>query len=433
MIRFLLAVCLALLALPARAVTVERVVSPGGIEAWLVQDHANPILALEISFAGGASVEAKAGTATLVAALLDEGAGPYDSQAFQGKLDDLAIALNFAAGKDRFGGHLKTLTEHRDTAFDLLRLALTQPRFDKEPVERIRGQILAGLAREQQSPEAVATKAFYRLAFAGHPYGRPMRGDPDTVKAITTAELKAFARTWISRQDLIIGVSGDITPAELAPLLDRTFGALPARHPDIAIGPARNAAPGRTEVLIRDNPQSIAMFGADGIKRDDADWWPAYVVNYILGGGGFSSRLTEEVREKRGLAYSVYSYLTPFAQGGLIIGGVATENARIAQSLDLIKAEWRRMAETGPTEAELANAKTYLTGSFPLSLDSTAAIAGLLVAMQSDKLGLDYLDRRNALVESVSAEAARRAARNLLDADALTIVVVGRPEGLTGR
>jgi zinc protease len=429
MIRLLLILCLALAAMPAGAVTVEKVVSPGGVEAWLVQDHANPIVAVELSFAGGAAVETVAGTASMMAALLDEGAGPYDSQAFQGKLEDLSITLAFDAGKDFLRGHVKTLTENRDTAFDLLRLALTQARFDKEPVARIRGQILAGLAREQQSPEAVAAKAWYRLAFGGHPYGRPLRGDPDSVKAITAAELKAHARLWLSRQDLVIGVSGDITPAELAPLLDRTFGALPARHPAIAV-PAAAVAAGRTEVVVRDNPQSIAMFGADGIRRDDPDWWPAYVVNYILGGGGFSSRLTEEVREKRGLAYSVYSYLMPFERGGIIIGGVATENARIGQSLDLIRAEWRRMAQSGPDDAELQNAKTYLTGSFPLSLDSTAAIAGLLVTMQVDRLGIDYLERRNGFIAAVTADDARRVARRLLDADGLTVVVVGRPDGM---
>ncbi|CAA7619514.1 Uncharacterized zinc protease-like protein y4wB [Magnetospirillum sp. LM-5] len=426
MIRRLLVVLALLTAWPAYAVTVERVVSPGGIEAWLVQDHANPILAVEIAFAGGAAIDAKPGTAHMMSALLDEGAGPYDSQAFQGKLEDLAISLGFDAGKDRLRGHLKTLTEHRDTAFELLRLAMTQPRFDKEPVERIRGQILAGLAREQQSPEAQASKAWYRAAFPDHPYGRPLKGDAASIKAITTAELKSFAKTWLSREGMVIGVSGDITPAELGPLLDRTFASLPARHPPINV-PEAAAFGGRTELVVLDNPQSVAMFGSAGIKRDDPDWWPAYVVNYILGGGGFSSRLTEEVREKRGLAYSVYSYLMPFDRGGIVIGGVATENARINTSLDLIKAEWRSMAEQGPTETELANAKTYLTGSFPLSLDSTAAIAGLMVTMQTDKLGLDYLERRNGFIEAVTLADTRRAAKRLLDADALTIVVAGRP------
>jgi zinc protease len=427
MIRFLLALVLAVAALPAQAFTVQRVVSPGGIEAWLVEDHANPILALEVAFEGGSAMEAKAGTAHMMASLLDEGAGPHDSQTFQGLLEDSSIGLSFSAGKDRLRGHLKTLTENRAQAFDLFRLAMTQPRFDAEPVERIRAQILAGLAREQQSPEAVAARAWYKAVFAGHPYGTPSTGEPDSVKSITAKELKSFAKAWLSRQGMVIGVSGDITPAELAPLLDSTFAALPASHPPVSVREAANAVPGKTITVELDNPQSVAMFGADGIKRDDPDWWPAYIVNYILGGGGFASRLTEEVREKRGLAYSVYSYLTPMDHGALIIGGVATQNAQINQSLDLIKAEWRRMAEQGPTETELTNAKTYLTGSFPLSLDSSSAVAGLLVTMQTEKLGMDYLDRRSGLIEAVGITDVRRVAARLLNPDTLTVVVAGKP------
>jgi zinc protease len=429
MIRPILFALMLVLPVPALAVTVEKVTSPGGIEAWLVQDHANPIIALEATFAGGSSVEATPGLAHMMAGLLDEGAGPYDSQAFQGRLEDLSIGLSFKAGKDELAGSLKTLTENRDAAFDLFRLALTQPRFDKEPVERIRGQILSGLTRELQNPNAVASRAWYKAAFGDHAYGRPGNGTPDSIKAIKSAALKAHAKTWLSRQGLIVGVVGDITAEQLAPLLDRTFGALPASHPAIRVADTTIAS-GRVIVEPRDIPQSVAVFGAPGIKRDDPDWFATYVMNYILGGGGFSSRLTEEVREKRGLAYSVYSYLLPMDHAGIIMGGVATQNARVKQSLDIIRQELARMAEHGPEESELADAKTYLTGSFPLSLDSTAAIAGLLVAMQADKLGIDYLDRRNALIEAVGMDQVKAAAKRLLDPDTLLIVVVGKPEGV---
>lgn len=424
---------LLLTALPARAVTVERVVSPGGVEAWLVQDHANPIIAMEIAFRGGSALDpaAKGGLANMIAGLLDEGAGPLDSQAFQQKLEDLAIELSFDAGRDSFRGHLKTLTENRGTAFDLFRLALTQPRFDKEPVERIRGQILAQLAREQQDPNAVASREWYRLAFATHPYAAPVRGTPETVKAILAPDLKGFVKANLARDRLVVSVVGDIAPAELGPLLDATFGALPARSAPIRLAETAPGAAGRTQVIPRDNPQSVAVFGAPGLKRNDPEWWPAYVANYILGGGGFSSRLTEQVREKRGLAYSVYSYLAPMDHAGLLIGGVATENARFVQSLDLIRAELRTMREQGPTEAELADAKTYLTGSFPLQLDSTAGIAGILVQVQLDRLGIDYLDRRNAFIEAVTLDQVKAVSRRLLDPGALAVVVVGKPAGLT--
>jgi Predicted Zn-dependent peptidases len=428
--RLLVFLFVTVLALPAHAVTVERVVSPGGIEAWLVRDHSNPIVSLEVAFQGGASVEAKPGLANMVSGLLDEGAGPLDSQAFQGRLEDLAIQLSFNAGKDNFRGTLKTLTENRDTAFDLFRLAMTQPRFDKEPVERVRGQILTMLARELQNPESVAGRAWTRLVFAGHPYAQPVRGEPDTVKAITAADLRGYAKTWLAREGMVVAVVGDVTPEQLKPLLDKTFGALPARHPAIAVPETTAKAPGKIEVIARDNPQSVAIFGEAGLKRDDPDWYAALVMNYILGGGGFSSWLTEEVREKRGLAYSVYSHLAPLDRAGLISGGVATQNARMADSIRLIKEQWARMAKEGPTEQELADAKTYLTGSFPLQLDSTGSVAGLLVAVQLDDLGIDYLDKRSSYIEAVTLEHVRTVAARLLDPDRLTFVVVGKPEGL---
>lgn len=428
--RLLAALFVLTLALPAQAVTVERVVSPGGIEAWLVQDHSNSIISMDIAFRGGASVESKPGLAQMVAGLLDEGAGKLESQTFQGMLEDQAIELSFNTGKDNFRGELKTLTEHRDTAFDLFRLALTQPRFDKEPVERVRNQILTMLARELQSPDSVATRAWYKLVFAGHPYAIPVRGEPETVKAITVNDLRAFSKTWLARQDLVIGIVGDITPDQLKPLLDKTFGALPAKHPPIAVAETIPKAPGRVEIVSRDIPQSVAVFGGAGIKRNDPDWYSAYVMNYILGGGGFSSWLTEEVREKRGLAYSVYSYLAPFDHAGVIAGGVATQNARMDESLKLIKEQWSRMAAQGPTEQQLADAKTYLTGSFPLQLDSTGSIAGLLVSIQLENLGIDYLDKRNGFIQAVTMDDIKKAAARLLDPAMLTFVVVGKPQGL---
>lgn len=430
--RLVLALALLLWTLPAGAVTVERVISPKGIEAWLVQDHANPILSLSLAFRGGAALDPapKAGLANMVSGLLDEGAGPYDSLAFQQKVEDLAIEIGFDASKDTFRGNLKTLTANRDTAFELLRLTLTQPRFDKEPVERIRSQILAGLLRELQDPNAVASREFSRVIFAGHPYAHAVRGTPETVKAVQVADLRAFVKANFARDRLVLGVVGDITPEQLSPLLDATFGTLPAAAAAVRIADTTPGAAGRLQVITRDNPQSVALFGQPGIKRDDPDWYAAYVMNYVLGGGGFASRLTEQVREKRGLAYSVYSYLIPMDHAAVVMGGVATENSRLADSLELIRGEFARMRDHGLTEKELADAKTYLTGSFPLQLDSTAAIAGLLVQMRLDRLGIDYLDKRNGYIEAVTQEQVLKVARRLLSPDTLTTVVVGKPVGV---
>jgi len=431
MSRLFAACCALLVALilsgPAGAVTIERVVSPGGVEAWLVRDHSNPILALELSFRGGGALdpEGRSGLATMTAALLDEGAGPYDSQAFQRRLEDRVIGLSFDAGRDALRGHLKTLTEHRDEAFDLLRLSLTKPRFDAPAVERIRGQLIASLMRESESPEHLASRAWFASVFRGHPYARSPRGEIAAIKAVSVADLRGEVTRQLARDRLVIGVVGDIEPAELARLLDATFAGLPAHGSALTVPEARPATHGQSERIVRDIPQTVASFGLAGIKRDDPDWYAATVMNHILGGGGFASRLTESVREKNGLAYGVWTALVPLDHAGLLLGGVATENSRFEQSLTLIRAELRRMRDDGPTAAELADAKTYLNGSFPLGLDSTTAIAQVLVQMQSDHLGLDFLDRRAGLIDAVTAADIRRVANRLLDPDALALTAVG--------
>lgn len=431
---FAIAVFLVLVAaLPARAVEVQRVVSPGGIEAWLVEDHTNPIISFDLTFRGGAALDpaGKEGLANLVSGLIDEGAGDLDSQAFQGRLEDLSIRLSFSAGRDSFSGELRTLTENRDTAFELLRLALTEARFDEEPVARIRSQILAGLARDSQDPRSIVGRTMSKVLFPDHPYGRPVSGTTASVAGLSVADLRRFVAERFARDVLVVGVVGDITAAELARHLDETFGDLPEAAAPAEVPDTVPNAQGGVVVVGRDIPQSVVAFGHAGIARDDPDYYAAYVVNYILGGGGFSSRLYEEVREKRGLAYSVYAYLNPLDHAALVMGGVATQNGRVSQSLDLIRAEWRRMAEAGPSETELRDAKTYLTGSFPLRFSSSGAISGMLVGMQMDDLGIDYLERRNGLIEAVTLEDARRVAARLYDADKLIVVVVGRPDGVT--
>ena len=419
--------------LPAGAVEVQRVISPGGVEAWLVEDHANPIITLDLTFRGGAALDptGKEGLANLVSGLIDEGAGKLDSQAFQGRLADMSISLSFSTGRDTFGGEMKTLSENREAAFVLLRLALTEARFDDEPVARIRSQILAGLARDSQDPKSIVGRTMSKVLFPGHVYGRPVSGTTTSVSAITVADLRQFVTKRFGRDRLVVGVVGDITAEELARRLDETFLDLPAVAAPAEVAEIVPVAKGSVVVVERDIPQSIVAFGHVGIARDDPDYYAAYVVNYVLGGGGFSSRLYEEVREKRGLAYSVYSYLNPLDHAALVMGGVATQNGRVAQSLELIRAEWRRMAEAGPSETELDDAKTYLTGSFPLRFSSSGRISGMLVGMQIHDLGIDYLERRNGLVDAVTLADARRVAARLYDADKLTVVVIGRPDGVT--
>lgn len=419
-------------AVPARALDIREVVSPGGIKAWLVEDHSNPILSLSFSFVGGESSDpvGKEGRARLVAGLLDEGAGELDSQAFQEALTEDSIRLRFNSRIDRFSGELVTLTETRDRAVELLRLALNEPRFDAEPVERIRAQVMASIRGDLQNPRSIASRAWWGTSFQDHPYGRSGDGTLDSVAAVTVDDLKAFSDSAFARDGLIVAAVGDIDAATLATLLDRVFGGLPEAGRLAPVSDTEPKAAGETMVVQVPVPQSVVVFGHAGIARDDPDWYAASLLSEILA-GGFGSRLTEEIREKRGLVYGVYAYLLPLDHAPLVMGGLATQNARVADSIAILRQEWRRMAEHGPTETEMADALTYLLGSFPLQLTDSDGTADVLMGLQEYDLPIDYLDRREALLRSVTLEDARRVAARLYRADQLTVVVVGTPEGVT--
>lgn len=419
---------------PVRAMDIERVVSPGGIEAWLVRDKMLPVLTLEFSFRGGIALDpaGKEGRALMAVNLLTEGAGDLDSQAFAAQLEDRAIGLDFNANYDSLTGSLKTLNEHRDVAIDLLRLAMTKPRFDKDDIERVRAATVAAIARDNENPDSIARRTWMSTAFPSHPYGRPFRGTKESVGALTEADLRAAVAQRLARDNLVVGAVGDITPEELGKVLDRAFGDLPAAAAPNDVPEVKPVGGGRTIVVRRPAPQSIIVFGEQGLKRDDPDWFAASLVNYVLGGGGFNSRLMEEVREKRGLTYGIYSALSPYDRAGLVMGSSSTENTRAGRALDVTREVWRRMHEEGPTEEELANAKRYLTGSFALQLDSTTSIARVLASVQYDRLGINYLNERDSLINRVTIEDARRIARRLFDPSTLLTVVVGQPEGISG-
>lgn len=412
---------------------IQQVTSPGGIKAWLVESRHVPLIAMKFGFEGGAAHDPKGkeGLANFVSGMLDEGAGDMTSTEFQERQEELAVKLNFDTGRDMFIGTFQTLTANKDEAAKLLRLALTKPRFDDDAVERIRGQILTNLRFEANDPRQVASKEWFSLAFKGHPYARPVKGNSKSVAAITSKDLKAFAKQVFAQDTLKIGVVGDIDAKTLGPMLDAIFGDLPESSGIKPVSEAAAPAGPQQKVIEMDVPQSVAVFGHGGFKRKDKDFIASYVLNYILGGGGFNSRLTEEVREKRGLAYSVYSYLSPYRRAAIYVGNVATENKSMVRSLKVIGDELKRMADAGPTAEELKNAKQYLTGSYPLRFDTSAKIANQLMWIQAEDLGIDYIDTRNDKIEAVTLEDIRRVAKRLLKADGLIVTIVGKPDGVS--
>jgi zinc protease len=409
---------------------IQTVKSPGGIEAWLVEDHSNPMMAMRFSFDGGSAQDpaGKDGVANFVSAMLDEGAGELDAAAFQERLEDLAVRLSFSDSQDAFYGNFETLTVNRDAAAGLLAAALNKPHFDKDAAERIRQQILASLVYAAKDPDRVASDEWNALAFGDHPYGRRASGTEQSVSSITPEDLDAYRKKVFAKSNLRVVAVGDISAAELGTLLDKVFGSLPEKADLATVEKIAPATGGKTKVIEMDVPQSVAVFGFGAMPRKDPDFLTAFVLNQLIGGGGFASRLMEEVREKRGLAYSVYSYLQPMRNASIFSGGVATRNDAVKTSIDLIRQELEKVANEGPNETEFANAKSYLTGSYALRFDTNVKIATQLLGLMEEGYGPDYVEKRNAMIEAITLDDARRVAKRLLDTDNMIVTIVGKPQ-----
>ena len=415
------------------AVAVQKVRSAAGVEAWLVEEHSLPLIAVDFAFDGGATrdPENMAGSAYLISGLLDEGAGDLDAEAFQGKMADHAISLGFDARRDDFHGHLQTLSRHRDSAFELLALAVNAPRFDGDAVARVKSQIVAGLQRQAQNPDTLCRNALYAAAFAGHPYARPEKGDVDSVSRLEAEGLRSLTRDLLSRGGLKIVVVGDITADELSQRLDQLFGGLPAGQ---ARALPREPLPiqglGQTHVIDLDVPQTVLRFVGPGLMRHDPDFITASVLNHILGGSAFTSRLFLEVREKRGLAYGVSSSLLPMRESAMLIGGTATRNDRAAESMAVIREEMIKLASEGPSEHEVEEAKRYIIGSYPLRFDTSPKIASELLSLAVNGFEPEFLSERNRLFAEVTLADVKRVAERLFGDPSLLVQAVGRPVGL---
>ena len=432
MSRIIIALCLSLFAATAQAeIDIKQVTTEGGINAWVVEEPSIPFVALEIRFRGSAGLDlpGKRGATNLMTALLEEGAGDMNAQEFQTELESLAASFSFRAFDDSLSISARFLTENKEEALALLRKAMTEPRFDEDAIERVRAQVLSGIASDAKDPNSIAASVFDAAAFGDHPYGSAIDGTLESVTALTRDDIVVAHRNALTRDHLYVAVVGDTTAETVGALLDGLLGDLPAE------GPAEPpyvpfGLEGGITVVDYNTPQSVALFGHGGIKRDDEDFFAAFILNHVLGAGGFESRLMSEVREKRGLTYGIGTYLVPKFHAEMMLGQVASSNETIAEAIDVIKAEWARMAEDGMTAEELSAAKTYLTGEYPLRFDGNAEIAKIMVGMQMIGLSPDYVVNRNDFVEAVTLEDVNRVAANLLRPEDLHFVVVGQPVGL---
>lgn len=433
MIRAAFALALAVLAAPAHAIDIQEVTSPGGIKAWLVEDHSIPFTAVDFVFEGGASLDApdKRGAINLMTATLEEGAGQLKATEFAQEVEALGAAINFNAGDDSLNIGFRSLTENRDPSAELLKLALTQPRFDDDAIERVRAQVQGLLRSEETDPQAIAAKEMAHQAWGYHPYGSSVNGTPQSVAALTRQDLVAAKNRVLARDRVLIGAAGDITADELGLMLDTILGGLPETGTAPLPEPAELQLTGGVTVLDWDSPQTVVSFSGPGLPIDDPEYFAATIANHIMGGGGFSSRMMDEIREKRGLTYGVGTGLSTGLYGQTWVGGMSSANAKVAEGVDLIRQEWARMAE-GVSETELTNAKAYLTGEYSLRFDGNSSISSILAGMQLIDLPIDYVNTRNDKVEAVTAEDVQNVAKRLLNTNTLRFVLVGRPDGVEG-
>ena len=432
MIRFVVAALFSVFAvLPAKAVEIQEVTSPGGIQAWLVQEDSIPFLSLEIRFLGGSALDPKGkrGVTNLMTALIEEGAGNLDATAFAEARDGLAASMGFRTFNDALSVSARMLTENRNDVVALLREALVNPRFDEDAIERVRQQVISGIRSQATDPNVVASQTFNAMVYGDHPYATDQDGKLESVAALSREDILAAHQSAIARDRVFVGASGDISADELGLLLDRLLGDLPEQGAP-APGPAEPIVAGGVTIVPFATPQSVAFFGHPGIPRDDPDFFAAFVANEIFGGSGLQSRLSKEVREKRGLTYGIGSYLVNYDHADMLLGQFASANDRVSEAIDVVRDEWSRIARDGVTADELNAAKTYLTGAYPLRFDGNGPIARILVGMQTTGLTPDYITSRNARVEAVTLEDVRRVAQRLYQPETLQFVVVGQPEDL---
>lgn len=430
--RLILGICLVFAGgIANAAVEIQTITTPEGIDAWVVEERSLPFIAMEVRMEGGGNLDrpGKRGSVNLMMALLEEGSADMDARAFQEARESLAASFEFSAFDDTVTVSTRFLTQKTDESIALLRQALVDPRFDPDAIERVRAQVLAGIEADAKNPSRIAGDTFYAAAFPDHPYGSDMDGTPETVAALTREDLLQAHRDTLTRAGIHVSVVGDVDADEAARIVDMLLADLPAVAPEPP-GHVEFGLEGGITVVDFPTPQSVALFGHAGIERDHPDFFAAYVLNHILGGGSFESRLMNEVREERGLTYGISTFLVPRERTEMVLGQVASSNDRIAEAIQVIRDEWARMAQEGVTAEELDAAKTFITGEYPLRFDGNGPIADIMVGMQQVGLSPDYVINRNDFIEAVTLEEINRVASELLDAEALHFVVVGQPEGL---
>ena len=424
-------VCALVLSLPLSAqaaITIQNWQTPQGARVYFVESHELPMLDISVDFPGGSAHDpaGKAGLAQLTHGLLDQGAGGLSDTEIAHRLADVGAVMGGVFDRDRAGVTLRTLSSpaEKTAALEVLARVLQQPEFPQAVIKREKQRLISGIREAEADPGTVADKAFYRALYGTHPYAHDEAGDPAAIEKLTRSDLQAFYRTHYSAPNAVIALMGDISRAEAEAIATRLAAGL-SKAARVAELPKPVPAPVSDARIAHPSTQSHVLVGAVGMARGDPDFFPLYVGNYVLGGGGFDSRLMKEVRDKRGYAYSASSYFMPMQEAGPFQLGLQTKTEQTDAALKVARDTLRQFIAEGPSEAELTQAKSNLTGGFPLRIDSNKKILDYLSVIGFYNLPLDYLDTWVDKVNAVDVTAVKQAFARRLDVDKLVTVVVG--------
>jgi zinc protease len=426
-------VCL-LTAVSAQAslLNIQEVTSPSGIKAWLVEDKTVNLITIKFLFKGvGARNDPPEfqGLSRLLSNTLDEGAGDLDSTEFQSQLNKYSIGLSYSTGRDDFYGSLKTLTKYDDVAFDLLKLSLTKPRFDSDAVTRMIDSNKSRILQDMTDPEWMAARIQNDALYKNHPYGLNSGGTLSSLEKITPQLLRDKLSSQLTKDRLLVSVVGNISPKELAVVLDKIFSDLPNSKAALLLPKEINLTKTPQSVLYKhEMPQTILSLTSQGISHSDPDYFAAEVLNQIFGGGGFGSRLTEVIREQKGLTYGIYSSSSEMDAVTDFSIDTTLQNQNVAKVLNEIQSQMNFMKDKTVSNDELLKAKSFLMGSLPLNLTSTSKIADMLLSFQQFGLPKNYLDIRKQNIAKVTAADIQRVAKRVLNYNNFTIVAVGQPQ-----
>ena len=432
----LLAICFLYGAHAYASPAIQHWQAPSGAQVYFVENHSLPMLDAAVNFPAGSGYDSaeKSGLAALTQGMLDNGAEGLSEDEISRKLADIGAELGGNFDQDRAGVTLRTLSSpaERDQALNVLARLLQHPTFPENVVAREKQRTIAELKEAETRPEAIAEKAFAKAVYGSHPYGLPPNGDVETVRKIKRADILAFYRSHYSAKSAVVALMGDVTRAQAEAIAQQLTAQLPAGGAPAAIPPVVLQIKGSEQRIPHPASQSHILMGAPGISRTDPDYFALYVGNYVLGGGGFASRLMDEVREKRGMAYSVYSYFMPMQQPGEFQIGLQTKKEQADEALGMVRATVRRFTQEGPSEKELQAAKDNIVGGFPLRLDSNRKILDYLLLIGFYGLPLTYLDDFTGNVDKVTGAEVRDAFQRRVNPDAFATVIVGAPEAEKG-